>query len=108
MLGEESENEQDLNATLKENIEEVIGLSFCSTPEDKKKEEKIKKSAASKSFVRNIKQSDIRLYGKKNFVEKENGKEEKEEEVRKKRKVRDSPEVQGKEKKIKQKEDSKQ
>ena len=101
MSGEESENEQDLNATLKENIEEIIGLSFCSTPEDKKKEEKIRKSATSKSLVRKIKQSDIRLYGKKDLEEKEKEKEEKEEESRKKRKVRDSPEAQGKEKKIK-------
>ena len=94
MSGEESENEQDLNATLKENIEEIIGLSFCSTPEDKKKEERIKKSAASKGLERKIKQSDIRLYGKKDLGEKKKEKEEKEEETRKKRKVRDSPEVQ--------------
>ena len=73
MSEEENENEQDLYVTLKENIEEIIGLSFCSTPEDTRKEEKIGNTAACKRRVRTIKQSDIRLYGKnlnKDFEEK--------------------------------------
>ena len=39
MSEEESENEQELNVTVKEKIEEIVGLNFFSTPDDTKKED---------------------------------------------------------------------